>query len=74
MRVVLLASSSAISLLVNSTLCRSVATRAIIVSVLPKPIGSAIIPPRNGGGSLDWWELDIKLMKLASVRVYRRTM
>jgi hypothetical protein len=37
------------------SLCsRSVAIKAIILKVFPRPIGSAIIPPQNCGGSSGW--------------------
>ena len=37
---------------------------AIIVNVLPSPMGSAMIPPRNWGGSSAWYPPDMLLMKL----------
>lgn len=37
----------------------SAATRAIIVNVLPRPIGSATMPPRNSLGSFNWDVPDI---------------
>jgi len=33
----------------------SVAARAIMVRVLPRPMGSATMPPQNSGGSSTWW-------------------
>ena len=43
---------------------RSLAARAIIVSVFPKPIESAIIPPWKLSGSSRWWVPDIRFTKL----------
>lgn len=42
----------------------SAATRAIMVRVFPNPIGSAIMPPRRGGGSSLWYVSSIRLRKL----------
>lgn len=49
--------------------CFSAAMRAIIVSVLPRPMGSAMIPPQNSGGSFSWDVCEMRLTKLESVRV-----
>jgi len=48
----------------RSSASRSVATRDIIVSVFPSPIGSAIMPPLNSGGSSSCDVLETLLMKL----------
>ncbi len=44
--------------------CFSAAIRAIIVRVLPKPIGSATMPPQNWGGCSVWHCWVTLLMKL----------
>lgn len=44
--------------------CFSAAMRAIIVNVLPRPMGSATIPPRNWGGSSLWEVCEMVLTKL----------
>jgi len=49
--------------------CFSAAMRAIIVSVLPRPIGSAIMPPQSPGGSSSWEVCEMRLKKLEPVRV-----
>lgn len=50
-------------------LSRSEATKAIIVKVLPRPVGSAKMPPQNWGGSSSWWLPDIRLTKLQTRHV-----
>lgn len=69
MRVVAILGLSPVSLCkeylaVLRLLSKSVAAKAIIVNVLPRPIGSAMMPPQNCGGSSSWWLPDIRLTKL----------
>ena len=49
--------------------CFSAAMRAIIVKVLPRPMGSATIPPQNWGGSSLWEVCEMLLRKLFSIVV-----